>query len=151
MGTYATGVLLLDPNNPARVLRRTATSIFEPTTDFERHGFVPDVVFPTGIVEVGRLVPDLLRSGRFLQRRLLSFPRAKYWSPWRNESRGRHPVENSQAPGRSARSSTEASASGRWLPIKTLVPSISSRRTPRVPRAMNALSPSRPDRTPQNP
>ena len=40
-------------NNPARVLRRTAASIFEPTADFERHGFVPDVVFPTGIVEAG--------------------------------------------------------------------------------------------------
>ena len=53
VGTYATGVLLLDPNDPARVLRRTATSIFEPTADFERHGFVPDVVFPTGIVEAG--------------------------------------------------------------------------------------------------
>ncbi len=51
VGTYATGVLLLDATNPARVLRRTATSIFEPTADFERHGFVPDVVFPTGIVE----------------------------------------------------------------------------------------------------
>jgi predicted GH43/DUF377 family glycosyl hydrolase len=54
VGTYATGVLLLDPNDPARVLRRTATSIFEPTADFERHGFVPDVVFPTGIVESGQ-------------------------------------------------------------------------------------------------
>ena len=53
VGTYATGVLLLDPKNPARVLRRTAASIFEPTADFERHGFVPDVVFPTGIVESG--------------------------------------------------------------------------------------------------
>jgi beta-1,2-mannobiose phosphorylase / 1,2-beta-oligomannan phosphorylase len=53
VGTYATGVLLLDPHDPARVLRRTATSIFEPTADFERHGFVPDVVFPTGIVESG--------------------------------------------------------------------------------------------------
>ena len=39
--------------NPASVLRRTAASIFEPTADFERHGFVPDVVFPTGIVEAG--------------------------------------------------------------------------------------------------
>ena len=28
-----------------------ADSIFEPTAEFERHGFVPDVVFPTGIVE----------------------------------------------------------------------------------------------------
>ena len=33
--------------------RRTATSVFEPTTNFERIGFVPDVVFPTGIVETG--------------------------------------------------------------------------------------------------
>ena len=48
---YSTGVLLLDLDNPARIRRRTAASIFEPTADFERHGFVPDVVFPTGIVE----------------------------------------------------------------------------------------------------
>jgi beta-1,2-mannobiose phosphorylase / 1,2-beta-oligomannan phosphorylase len=53
VGTYATGVLLLDSTNPATVLRRTAASIFEPTADFERHGFVQDVVFPTGIVESG--------------------------------------------------------------------------------------------------
>jgi beta-1,2-mannobiose phosphorylase / 1,2-beta-oligomannan phosphorylase len=51
VGTYATGVLLLDQSDPARVLRRTAASIFEPTAAFEQHGFVPDVVFPTGIVE----------------------------------------------------------------------------------------------------
>jgi predicted GH43/DUF377 family glycosyl hydrolase len=53
VGTYATGVLLLDPDDPARVLRRSSASIFEPTAEFERHGFVPDVVFPTGIVEAG--------------------------------------------------------------------------------------------------
>jgi len=52
VGTYATGVLLLDPNQPAKILRRTPDSIFEPTADFERKGFVPDVVFPTGIVEL---------------------------------------------------------------------------------------------------
>jgi predicted GH43/DUF377 family glycosyl hydrolase len=50
---YSTGVLLLDGDNPARILRRTAASVFEPTADFERKGFVPDVVFPTGIVEKG--------------------------------------------------------------------------------------------------
>ncbi len=50
---YSTGVLLLDPKNPANILKRTAASIFEPTADFERRGFVPDVVFPTGIVETG--------------------------------------------------------------------------------------------------
>src|SRR5208337_1041986 len=29
----------------------TPDSIFEPTAEFERSGFVPDVVFPTGVVE----------------------------------------------------------------------------------------------------
>jgi predicted GH43/DUF377 family glycosyl hydrolase len=51
VGRYSTGLLLLDPDNPAKILRRTAGSVFEPTADFERNGFVPDVVFPTGIVE----------------------------------------------------------------------------------------------------
>ena len=46
-------MLLLDPDNPAKILRRTAESVFEPTAEFERNGFVPDVVFPTGIVEAG--------------------------------------------------------------------------------------------------
>ena len=53
VGMYSTGVLLLDSHNPAKILRKTATSIFEPTAEFERTGFVPDVVFPTGIVEMG--------------------------------------------------------------------------------------------------
>jgi predicted GH43/DUF377 family glycosyl hydrolase len=51
VGMYSTGVLLLDLENPARIRRRTAASIFEPTAEFERQGFVPDVVFPTGAVE----------------------------------------------------------------------------------------------------
>jgi predicted GH43/DUF377 family glycosyl hydrolase len=51
VGMYSTGVLLLDKNNPAQIHRRTAHSIFEPTAEFERQGFVPDVVFPTGIIE----------------------------------------------------------------------------------------------------
>ncbi|MDR3620736.1 MAG: glycoside hydrolase family 130 protein [Paludisphaera borealis] len=51
VGAYSTGVLLLDPTDPSRVIARTPDSIFEPTADFERKGFVPDVVFPTGIVE----------------------------------------------------------------------------------------------------
>jgi predicted GH43/DUF377 family glycosyl hydrolase len=51
VGAYSTGVLLLAPDDPSRVLARTPDSIFEPTTDFERRGFVPDVVFPTGIVD----------------------------------------------------------------------------------------------------
>jgi predicted GH43/DUF377 family glycosyl hydrolase len=51
VGMYSTGVLLLAANDPAKVLKRTATSVFEPTAAFERSGFVPDVVFPTGMVE----------------------------------------------------------------------------------------------------
>jgi predicted GH43/DUF377 family glycosyl hydrolase len=51
VGRYSTGLLLLDRDDPAKLLRRTAGSVFEPTADFERLGFVPDVVFPTGIIE----------------------------------------------------------------------------------------------------
>jgi predicted GH43/DUF377 family glycosyl hydrolase len=51
VGKYSTGALLLHLENPARILKRTRESIFEPTAEFERHGFVPDVVFPTGLVE----------------------------------------------------------------------------------------------------
>jgi predicted GH43/DUF377 family glycosyl hydrolase len=53
VGMYSTGVMLLDGENPAKVLARTESSIFEPTAEFERRGFVPDVVFPTGIAEAG--------------------------------------------------------------------------------------------------
>ncbi len=33
------------------VLHRSRQRVFGPETDFERNGFVPNVVFPTGIVE----------------------------------------------------------------------------------------------------
>ena len=69
VGKYSTGALLLDAENPSRILRRTPESIFEPTADFERQGFVPDVVFPTGIVETDRHVPRLLRRRRHLHGR----------------------------------------------------------------------------------
>ena len=39
----------------------------------------------------------------------------------------------------------------RWLPIKSLEPSASSSRTPRLPRALSTRSPSRPVRMPQPP
>ena len=53
VGVYSAGALLLDRDDPARVLKRTPQPIRTPTTDFERNGFVPDVVFPTGLVEAG--------------------------------------------------------------------------------------------------
>jgi predicted GH43/DUF377 family glycosyl hydrolase len=48
--------MLLSLDNPSCVLRRTGQTIMEPVTDYERHGFVPDVVFPTGIVAIGETV-----------------------------------------------------------------------------------------------
>jgi predicted GH43/DUF377 family glycosyl hydrolase len=53
VGTYYGAALLLDHDHPARVLRRTPEPFLVPTTEFERHGFVPDVVFPTGVVPDG--------------------------------------------------------------------------------------------------
>lgn len=53
VGTYHGGAILLDPEDPTRVLRRTPSPFFVPEADFEREGFVPDVVFPTGVVQDG--------------------------------------------------------------------------------------------------
>jgi predicted GH43/DUF377 family glycosyl hydrolase len=53
VGTYYGGALLLDPDDPARVLRRTPEPFFRPEADFEVRGFVPNVVFPTGVVRDG--------------------------------------------------------------------------------------------------
>jgi beta-1,2-mannobiose phosphorylase / 1,2-beta-oligomannan phosphorylase len=52
VGTYSGGLLLLDLKDPRRILGRCG-QIFIPETHFEREGFVPNVVFPTGIVTKG--------------------------------------------------------------------------------------------------
>jgi predicted GH43/DUF377 family glycosyl hydrolase len=49
---YSAGAMLLDPEDPGRVLARTAEPIFAPETADELHGTVPNVVFPTAIEEV---------------------------------------------------------------------------------------------------
>jgi predicted GH43/DUF377 family glycosyl hydrolase len=49
---YSAGAMLLDPTDPARVLARTDTPLLEPLTDHERHGLVPNVVFPTAIEDI---------------------------------------------------------------------------------------------------
>ncbi len=51
VGRYQAAAMLLDAANPARVLRTSGRPILEPSEPFERQGFVPEVVFPTGIVE----------------------------------------------------------------------------------------------------
>jgi predicted GH43/DUF377 family glycosyl hydrolase len=53
VGTYYGGALLIDPEDPSRVVRRTPEPFFRPEADFEVHGFVPNVVFPTGVVRSG--------------------------------------------------------------------------------------------------
>ena len=53
VGAYQAGLLLLDADNPAKVLRHTPEPIMAAAEDWEMRGFVPNVVFPTGVVEDG--------------------------------------------------------------------------------------------------
>lgn len=53
VGTYYGAALLLDPDDPTKVLASTPEPFFVPETPFERHGFVPNVVFPTAVVPDG--------------------------------------------------------------------------------------------------
>jgi predicted GH43/DUF377 family glycosyl hydrolase len=46
---YSAGMLLLDLQDPRRVLYRSARSILSPRVAAERIGVVPEVVFPAGI------------------------------------------------------------------------------------------------------
>jgi len=47
---YTAGAALLDAEKPHRVLKRSRGPLMAPKTDFETTGFVPNVVFPTGII-----------------------------------------------------------------------------------------------------
>lgn len=47
---YRFGLILLDLENPTRVLRRTPSWLLGPETDYERVGDVPNVVFPSGLI-----------------------------------------------------------------------------------------------------
>lgn len=53
VGTYSAGILLLDLNNPRKILKRSEFPIMVPENDFEKNGYVPNVVFPTAIVPKG--------------------------------------------------------------------------------------------------
>jgi len=53
VGAYSAGALLLDLDEPHHVVGKSAEPILVPETDFEREGFVPNVVFPTGAVDRG--------------------------------------------------------------------------------------------------
>jgi predicted GH43/DUF377 family glycosyl hydrolase len=56
VGTYAAGAMLLDLQNPSREIARGAEPILLPTANFEQQGFVPNVVFPTGVVQRGDML-----------------------------------------------------------------------------------------------
>lgn len=51
VGSYYAGALLLDERNPDKVMGCSARPVLVPEHDFEQTGFMPDVVFPTGLVE----------------------------------------------------------------------------------------------------
>jgi predicted GH43/DUF377 family glycosyl hydrolase len=53
VGAYSAGALLLDLEDPARIIRRSTEALLIPETEYDRHGFVADVLFPTGIVQRG--------------------------------------------------------------------------------------------------
>lgn len=53
VGCYSAGALLLDRDQPSRVLARSSRSIMQPVTDFEIKGFVPNVIFPTAMLDCG--------------------------------------------------------------------------------------------------
>jgi len=48
---YRLGAMLLDLENPTRVIARTSNFLMEPETYYERFGsIIPNVIFPTGVV-----------------------------------------------------------------------------------------------------
>jgi predicted GH43/DUF377 family glycosyl hydrolase len=51
VGAYCAGAMLLDKDDPGRVLKVSRDAILEPQESFENEGFVDKVIFPTGIVE----------------------------------------------------------------------------------------------------
>jgi predicted GH43/DUF377 family glycosyl hydrolase len=50
---YAASAMLLDADNPHRLLARSAVPLLEPTLEGETDGVVPNVVFPTAIEQIG--------------------------------------------------------------------------------------------------
>lgn len=51
--TYRAGALLLDKDQPWKVLAKTEKPLFEPSQDYEKEGFYGNVVFPCGVIRDG--------------------------------------------------------------------------------------------------
>ena len=50
---YSAGLLLLDREDPWKVLAKTGQPFFSPEASYEKEGFFPDVVFPCGLIPNG--------------------------------------------------------------------------------------------------
>lgn len=53
VGRYQAGALILATDNPAQIVRQSRGPILAPQSEEEQRGFVPGVVFPTGLVDRG--------------------------------------------------------------------------------------------------
>src|SRR6476659_1430063 len=53
MNRYGMGAMLLDADDPTKVLARTARPILTAEEEYEHDGFLQDVVFPSGHVDLG--------------------------------------------------------------------------------------------------
>ena len=53
---YCLGALLLDINDPSKVIARSVQAIMEPTAEYERTGFFGNVIFTNGQLENGNIL-----------------------------------------------------------------------------------------------
>jgi predicted GH43/DUF377 family glycosyl hydrolase len=50
------GAVLLDPDDPTKVIARSVKPILEPDAEYEKRGFFGDVVFSCGVLVEGDIV-----------------------------------------------------------------------------------------------
>lgn len=51
VATYSAGIIMLDRDDPSRIIAHAREPFMVPETDFETGGFVPSVVFPTATIQ----------------------------------------------------------------------------------------------------
>jgi len=55
-GIYRVGAILLDLDNPKKIIARTDEPLFEPEMPYEKEGQIPNVVFPCGAVLIDKKI-----------------------------------------------------------------------------------------------
>ena len=53
VGQYAAATMLLDRDDPRRIVGLSPQPVMQAEADFERSGFLPDIVFPTALIRRG--------------------------------------------------------------------------------------------------